>query len=183
MSKKNARPFQRRRARRILRLRHQCSPRARATSRGIDVTRTLPAACRIVLPAPPVRNSLTRATRRAYDGRVPWEVLLMPRRWIAVVIASALFAPIARSQQEEPVLNKTLSEWLKILRTEKDVKWRRASLIALEVYGPKKAGVVPGLLEALEKDAEPNIRREVASTLGRMGPDGNGALAALAGAP
>src|SRR5438132_12922229 len=110
------------------------------------------------------------------------EVLLMPRRWIALVIASALFAPIARSQQEEPVLNKTLSEWLKILRTEKDVKWRRASLIALEVYGPKKAGVVPGLLDALEKDAEPNIRREAASTLGRMRPDAKGAIDALAAA-
>src|SRR5439155_24119736 len=107
------------------------------------------------------------------------EVLLMPR-WIVVLSALVLVAPVARSQQEEPVLQKTLSEWLKILRTEKDVKWRRASLIALEVYGPKKAGVVPGLLEALEKDAEPNIRREAASTLGRMGPDAKGAIDALA---
>ena len=103
----------------------------------------------------------------------------MPRRWTAVLVA-LLLAPLVRSQQEDTVLNKTLGEWLKILRTEKDVKWRRASLIALEVYGPKKAGVVPGLLDALEKDAEPTIRRETASTLGRMGPDAKGAIDALA---
>jgi len=67
----------------------------------------------------------------------------MPRPWVALLITLLVAAAGARAQ-DEPVLGKTLSEWLKILRTEKDVKFRRASLIALEVFGAKKAGVVPG---------------------------------------
>src|SRR5262245_47507204 len=65
-------------------------------------------------------------------------------------------------------LDKTLSEWLKVLRTDKDIKARRKALFALESFDPKRVGVVAGIAEALEKDQEEELRREAADSLGRL---------------
>ena len=82
--------------------------------------------------------------------------------------------------QDDTVLKKTCGEWLTILKEHKETRFRRAALIALEVFGPKTRGVVAGLEEALEKDTEPEIRRETAALLGRMGADAKDAVPYLA---
>lgn len=98
---------------------------------------------------------------------------------LASLVLLAVLAPASCFAQEEEVLNKKRSEWLKILKEHKETKFRRAAIIALEVFGPKAQGVSKGLVEALEMDSEPEIRREIALTLGRMGPDAKGAAEAL----
>lgn len=97
---------------------------------------------------------------------------------LVVVLCLALGASVA-AQEEEVVLNKKRSEWLAILKEHKEVKFKRAALIALEVIGPKSKGVLDGLFAALEKEPNPDIRREVALLLGRMGTDAKGAVDAL----
>jgi HEAT repeat protein len=64
---------------------------------------------------------------------------------------------------------KTTAEWLKILKENKELKPRRAALIALEVIGAR-AGVVEGLTAALQGDPDAEIRRETALVLGRIDP-------------
>lgn len=98
--------------------------------------------------------------------------------FVAFVSLCVTATPLFAQGQEDIILGKKTSEWLQILKTGKEVKLRQAALIALEVIGPK-APVVFGLIQALEKDAEPEIRRDVAATLGRMGTDAKGAAEAL----
>src|SRR4051794_36446544 len=92
---------------------------------------------------------------------------------------SLVLGTAAAAQQEETVLGKKASEWLQILREHKELRFRRASLIALEAIGPQARGVTPALLEALQKDSEPQIRREVAQLLGRMGIEAKGTVPVL----
>ncbi len=97
------------------------------------------------------------------------------------LVLFALFTLVASAAaQDETVLGKKCSEWLTILKEHKETKFRRAALIALEVFGPKTRGVVDGVEEALEKDSEPAIRREAALLLGRMGADAKEAVPYLA---
>ena len=105
------------------------------------------------------------------------------RRWflllVLALVGTAIRPPTGIAQgKDDVVLGKTTTEWLQILKSHMEVKLRRAALIALEVVGPK-AQVVYGLTQALEKDPEPEVRREIAATLGRMGPDAKGAGEAL----
>ncbi|MCI0638928.1 MAG: HEAT repeat domain-containing protein [Gemmataceae bacterium] len=82
--------------------------------------------------------------------------------------------------QDEEVLGKKRTEWLAILKEHKEVKFRRAAIIALEVMGPRSRGVLEGLFDALEKDADAEVRREAALTIGRMGADAKGGAESLA---
>ena len=59
------------------------------------------------------------------------------------------------------------------------MKFRRAALIAIEVFGAKAPGVLNALIEALEKDDAPLIRSESAMLLGRMGADAKSTVSAL----
>src|SRR5262245_4077933 len=104
-------------------------------------------------------------------------VYIMSSRVWAVCLL--LLSPLICLAQDDPVLGKKRGEWLEILKTHKETKFRRAALIALEVYGAKSAGVLEGLFLAIEKDGEPEIRREIALILGRMGPDARGAVETL----
>lgn len=97
---------------------------------------------------------------------------------LSLVAMCSLLAGVSPGQ-DEVVLGKKAPEWLTLLKEAKEVRFRRAALIALEVFGPKVPGVIPGLLEALEKEPEPEIRRDVAQLLGRMGADAKGAVEAL----
>lgn len=97
---------------------------------------------------------------------------------ISLFVLFSLSSQVALGQ-DEVVLGKKASEWLTLLKESKELRFRRAALIALEVFGPKAPGVMPGLLEALEKEREPEIRRDVAQLIGRMGPDAKGAVQAL----
>jgi len=80
---------------------------------------------------------------------------------------------------DEPILGKTLGEWLKILRTHKNAKFRRAALIALEGSNTANKIGLPALLECIEKDDEPQVRMEAVLVLGRQGPETKGAIRAL----
>jgi hypothetical protein len=100
-------------------------------------------------------------------------------KWrLAFIIILAM--PALVFSQDDTVLGKKSVEWLTVLKDHKEVKFRRAALIALEVFGPKTRGVLAGLYEALEKDAESEVRRETALLLGRMGPDAKEAVPYLA---
>src|SRR5271157_2385817 len=77
--------------------------------------------------------------------------------------------------QEEEVLGKKRSEWLTILKTHQETKFRRAAVVVLGVIGPKAKGVLEGLIDAVENDRDPEVRREAVLTLGRMGADAKGA--------
>lgn len=97
-----------------------------------------------------------------------------------LALFALLLIPVAAWSQDDTVLGKKCGEWLTILKEHKETKFRRAALIALEVFGPKTRGVLAGLYETLEKDAEPELRREAALLLGRMGADAKDAVPRLA---
>ena len=85
---------------------------------------------------------------------------------------------LIQAQEEDVVLGKKRSEWLKLLKESKNPKARQGSLLALAVIGPKE-GVVNGILEALSKDADANVRREAINVLTGMGKEAKGAVDAL----
>ena len=103
------------------------------------------------------------------------------RRHVPIGIVLIAFLAVSTAQGQAPnlVLGKTSTEWIETARTHKEVKFRRAALIALEVFGPGSAGVLPALIEVLEKDEEPQVRREAAMVLGRAGDKAKGAVHAL----
>jgi hypothetical protein len=81
----------------------------------------------------------------------------------------------ARAGEEEKV-KKLITDLLE----NKDVKKRRLAVIDLEIVGPRIKGVLQAMQVALEKDAEPVVRQEVAAAIGRMGEDGREAIPSLA---
>lgn len=110
--------------------------------------------------------------------RAGWTTAKLVALALALVLALGTTAPAQK--KEDTVLGKTSAEWLTILREHKELRFRRAALIALETFGPLVKGVVPGVVEAVEKDSDPKIRREAALLLGRMGNDAKSAPPALA---
>ena len=74
-------------------------------------------------------------------------------------------------KKEETILGKTVGEWIKILREDERLKWRRGALIALEGSNSAGRAALPAILETLEKDKEPQIRVDVVLLLGRIGKD------------
>src|SRR5260370_6966457 len=95
----------------------------------------------------------------------------MFRRAVVCLGIVACLTCLIGAQEEETVLGKKRSEWLKLLKGSKEAKFRRASLIALEVIGPKAGGVVDGILEALDKDADADVPPEAALPLRRIASD------------
>jgi HEAT repeat protein len=91
------------------------------------------------------------------------------------VLILTIFPLSACFGQEEEIRGKKLSEWLKMLKTHKEAKNRRAAVIVLSVVGPKVNGVLDGLFDAVANDPDPEVRRDIALTLGRMGMDAKGA--------
>jgi HEAT repeat protein len=80
---------------------------------------------------------------------------------------------------DETIAGKTVGEWIKILRTHENPKFRRAALIALEAGDAAGRTALPALLNAIEKDKDAQVRQEAVMLLGRLGPKTNGALKAL----
>ncbi|MBX9679460.1 MAG: HEAT repeat domain-containing protein [Gemmataceae bacterium] len=102
--------------------------------------------------------------------------------WLAA-IGFLAFGPLpgAHSQSKDlELLGKTRGEWIDILKSHKEAKFRRASILVLEAFGPRTVGITGALIEALEKEPDPELRREVALALGRMGPDAKEAAGPLA---
>ncbi len=98
---------------------------------------------------------------------------------VTLALAWGIVASVAIAQTDEVVLGKKGSQWIEILKTHKETKYRRASLIALELIGGKSRGVTAALYEALERDTEPEVRRETALLLNRMGAEARGAAREL----
>lgn len=81
-----------------------------------------------------------------------------------------LFAPAARCQDEEPfVQGRKLSEWLKMLQEDPEVKHRRAALLAVQFLGPKQhKRVLSSVTTALRDDSDEKMREMAAATLGHL---------------
>ena len=75
--------------------------------------------------------------------------------------------------------NLTIGEWIKMLRTHENPRYRRIALIALEASETAGRSGLPALLATIEKDKEPQVRQEAVMLLGRLGPETRGAIKAL----
>ena len=91
------------------------------------------------------------------------------RRTLLTLLVTLPFAALlptsSRAGDEKEVLGKKGSEGLKILLQDERPRARRAAITALEIIGPKGDRVLHGLTMAMEKDKDPEIRREVAQAL------------------
>ena len=70
---------------------------------------------------------------------------------------------------DRTVRGKKSSEWMQILRTDKDLRNRRIALIALDMAGPQTRKIFDTIGAALREDKEVAIRQTAALTLGRLG--------------
>src|SRR5438477_9667155 len=101
----------------------------------------------------------------------------MPCRFSLTLLVLAFFLAIPVCQaQEDEVLGKKRSEWLSILKTHKESKFRRAAVIALGAIGPRSGGVLDGLYDAVANDPDPEVRRDIVMGLARMGTEAKGAV-------
>ncbi len=80
---------------------------------------------------------------------------------------------------DEEIAGKKVSEWIKILRTDENPKFRQAAVIALYAADAAGRAGLPALLNAIEKDKDAQVRQKAVMVLGRLGPKTNGALKAL----
>jgi HEAT repeat protein len=112
---------------------------------------------------------------------------------LAGILVGSAWVGTVHGQDDDPLLRgKRLSEWLAMLRGEKDgpfrqqtllvlggtanpaiddilYRSRRAGLIAAELIGPiKSRKVFPAILEALRDDADPRLRDGAAQALGKL---------------
>src|SRR5438046_133819 len=91
----------------------------------------------------------------------------MTRFFTVTALVTLVFAVPSFGQTPDKIQGKTAAEWIETLKSHKDVRFRRAALIVLEVYGPRSEGVLPAVTGALEADADAQVRREAAMLLGR----------------
>lgn len=90
---------------------------------------------------------------------------------LGACLALLVAAGIARPQDETDriVFGKKASEWMQILRTDKDPRTRRKALIALDRAGPQTRKIFDTIGAALREDKEVVVRKGAAVTLGRLG--------------
>lgn len=93
----------------------------------------------------------------------------------AAILATSLpCARAAQGEKKEPemkILDKTIGEWIKILRTHESEKYRRAALIALEYGREAHRSGATALMDCAENDKSALVRREAVALIGRLGPD------------
>ncbi|MBI3823843.1 MAG: HEAT repeat domain-containing protein, partial [Planctomycetes bacterium] len=102
-------------------------------------------------------------------------------RTITLLFTLLLLAsgPIHGQQKDpldEPVLKKTVGEWIKILRTHEDPKFRKVAILALDISNTGGRSGLPALLDCIEKDKDAGVRRDAVMLLGRLGPETRGAI-------
>jgi HEAT repeat protein len=101
------------------------------------------------------------------------------RRAFVFAIALALLLPFRMAAQgdkekkepEPKILNKTIGEWIKILRTDENEKYRRAALIALEYGREAHRSGAAALLDCVENDKSPVVRQNAVALIGRLDPN------------
>lgn len=116
----------------------------------------------------------------------------MKRNWLTLVVAVSLSAGQAittgqdkvddkkPAEKEEKEFGKTISEWIALLRNQKeDPKFRRASLIVLEATAKAGTTGLPAVLDCVEKDTDASVRQQAVILLGRLGPEKRGTTLAL----
>jgi HEAT repeat protein len=94
----------------------------------------------------------------------------MLRALPVVVVVLLILVPRARAEDDEPMLQgKKLSEWVKALQSDDDVRLRRAAVYALQFFGVKqyKRTITP-LATALREDKSEEIRKSAALALGTL---------------
>ncbi len=88
----------------------------------------------------------------------------------ALVVLTLLPGAVRAADDEEDrvVFNKKASEWMQILRTDKEPRRRRVALVALDAAGPKTRRVFAAVGTALREDSDEMIRTAAAQWLGLM---------------
>ncbi len=84
--------------------------------------------------------------------------------------------------KEVDIFGKTISEWIKILRTHENPKFRHAALIALESSNTARSSGLPAILDCIEKDKDVLVRVRAVNMLGRIGHEVKPGLKSLVGA-
>ena len=97
----------------------------------------------------------------------------MSRLWLATTLSLAIFVPAvsAAIDDEEPaVAGRKLSDWVKMLKTDKDEAHRRAALTALQIIGKRleTSKAVPPIVEAARNDESEAVRKAATQTLGEV---------------
>lgn len=103
--------------------------------------------------------------------------------FLAFLVTGLWLAPLrSADDDDDPVIAKRkVSEWVKILQNEgAPLKQRKAALVVMGLTDPKLPGVIPGLISAMRRDPEVEIRQGAAQTLGQIRPPLEKAVEALA---
>jgi HEAT repeat protein len=87
--------------------------------------------------------------------------------FLALMVLPGVACP--QDETDRTVLGRRASEWMAILRNDKEVRMRRAALIALDRAGPQTRKVFENVGTALREDKEEDVRRAAAIALGRLG--------------
>src|SRR5437764_237336 len=112
---------------------------------------------------------------KAAPSRSPEEVRGSPMRHAMLSLGACLAllaaAGPARPQDDTDrvVRGKKASEWMTVLRTDKDARSRRIALIALDIAGPQTRKVFDVVGATLRDDKDPAIRRGAALLIGKLG--------------
>src|SRR5947209_3712588 len=78
-------------------------------------------------------------------------------------LGSAAQGDKEKKEPEPKILDKTVGEWIKILRTHENEKFRRAALIALEYGREAHRSGAPALLDCVENDKSAAVRQHAVS--------------------
>ena len=83
----------------------------------------------------------------------------------------SILEPLRAAEDPDPTVPGTgqkVSYWVTTLKESKELRLRRAALIAFEIAGPAPRGVLAAINQALKSDPEESIRMESAKLLGRL---------------
>jgi HEAT repeat protein len=90
---------------------------------------------------------------------------------IALALLALWTAPAHPADDEDDIEigKKKVSEWVRILENkDATLKQRQAALIVMGIADPRRPGVVAALVTALRRDADADIRKGAAQTLGQI---------------
>src|SRR5262249_42312520 len=82
----------------------------------------------------------------------------------------ATAGPVRPQDETDRIIRgKKASEWMTLLRTDKEPRTRRIALIALDLAGPQTRKVFDTVGAALRDDKEVAVRQTAAMVLGKLG--------------